>query len=176
MYTSDDFPPRVTLSPDGTYRWTGIYSESVEKQENSMVTKVTLGSVGGICIFFILMGTALSLKGGSWDIMPAVLIPCLVIMAITGVILKLFTGGRGGTEKAYEMNEYYVRWGQGTRTSIFFDYKKITEVRISRENCLIELKKRAGYFVPIFVPREDFRFVNDYITQRLPGTAKVTYL
>ena len=166
MYNTQ-YPHRVTRGDDGVYRWLGQFSDEQKRK----VVKITLGVCGACCLVLLAMGYYLDGFGSMFGVM---LLSCLGVMAIAGLICLLYYRGSGTIWQPYELTEEYVRYVGSTKTNVYFYFRQIRRVKVSAEKSLIEVASLLTT-APILVPPEDFRFVEDYILNRLPESTEVVF-
>lgn len=167
MISKYPYTDRVTLDPDGVYRWRGRFSRSQQMK----VVKITLGVCGGTCLLLIVMGLA---HDPSLSAMAPILLSSLGVMAVAGLVCLLFYGGHREQYQPYEMTEERVRYVGSGKSDALFYFKNMRRVRIRADEGLIELRT-AMMTAPVFVPREDLGFVQNYILQHVSGNADIVY-
>ena len=153
----------ITRDEHGTYHWTGTLDREVDKK----IYKIMYGTIGAAYLFFI--GMSIWLGG---DMLRVVLLTCLGILALVTLVTVPIVRTMSGRQQDYEMNEDYVRYVGYGRDDTYFRYRDIRSVRIDRSRNMMEIR---GLIVsaPFFIPREDFRFVCNYILRRLPDRTRV---
>ena len=160
----EDYTLRVKRCEDGAYRWRGQF----DRAQYGQVIKITMGTCGGTCAIFIVMALALG------DMLGLMLLISLVIMAIAGIVCWLYLRFMTPIYQPYEMTEDYVRYVGTRRSNAYYHYKGIRKVYIDAGRNRIAICSVAST-APVFVPHEDFAFVQNYILQRLPDTAQIIY-
>ena len=165
---NEQYPRRVARGEDGVYRWLGEFSDEQKRK----VVKITMGVCGGFCLLRLGMGYYLDGFGEMFRVM---LLSCLAVMAIAGLVSWLYYRASGIEYQPYEMTEEYVRYVGGRRTDTYFHYDRIRRVKVDAEQSVLEVSTLLTT-APIIVPPGDFRFVEDYILNRLPGSTEVIYL
>ena len=163
----DRYPPRVTRVDDGVYRWRAKFSDGQKRK----VVKITMGVCGGCCL--LLLGMSFFLDGFGF-MFRVTLLSCLGAMAIAGLISWLYYRSGGPVSQPYELTEEYVRYIGTSKTDTYFYFRLIRRVRICAEQDLLDLSTLLTT-APVFVPHEDFRFVEDYILNHLPESAEVRF-
>ena len=158
------YPLRVQRCEDGAYRWRGEF----DRAQYGQVVKITMGTCGGTCLVFVVMALVLG------DMLGVVLLTCLAIMAIAGGVCWAYMRFMTPIYQPYELTEDYVRYVGSRRSNTYFRYKDIRKVIIDAGRGRIAICS-ALVTAPVFVPREDFAFVQNYILQRLPDTAQIIY-
>ena len=149
----------------GTYCW----SAAIDSAYDRKISAIIFGVIGGMCVLFIVM-CLMSYP----EMLRATLLSCLAVMAVVAAIaIPLMRASRGRQQK-YEMNEEYVRYVGYGREDARFYYPDIHSVRICPSRSMIEVKGLIR-FAPVFIAREDFAFVKNYILPRLPDSARVEY-
>ncbi len=154
----------ITQDEFGVYHWTCTIDRGYEDK----TFKIAFGVCGGICTLLILM----SLFIGR-EVAGIVLLSSLGVMAVCGGVCWLFNRNAGNRKQRYIMNDACV----GFRRHRYYapiTFRSVRKAVIYESRNMIELFHAFGSG-PVFVPREDFPFVKDFIIQRLPETAEVEY-
>ena len=73
-----------------------------------------------------------------------------------------------------DLTEEYVRYAGSGKYDYYFHYKDLRKVTVFEERNMIKVKGLISA-APVFVPHEDFRFVQNYILRRVPDTTTVVY-
>ena len=169
-FQGKEYPPAVTRGEDGVYRWAG-YPDHKQKGE---VVRIVMGVVGGICLLIFAMFLYLYFTQGSNDMLGVVLLSCLAACAISGLICWIYTRTADGITQPYDLTEEYVRYAGSGKYDYYFHYKDLRKVTVFEERNMIKVKGLISA-APVFVPHEDFRFVQNYILRRVPDTTTVVY-
>lgn len=154
----------LTRDEFGTYQWTG----TIDREYDKKIYKIMFGWIGGACLFFIAACFWLAP-----EMLGVVLLTCLGVMAIVTLVTVPMVRSMSGRRQDYEMNEEYVHYvSDSSKTDTVFRYKDIRLVRVYPARNMMEIK---GVIVgaPFFVPKQDFRFVRNYILQRVPDSTRV---
>ena len=160
------YPPRVTRGPDGIYRWHYVISQ----KQNRHGLRITLIVMGALCVF--LMGMGLTMGR---DAFLVILLSCGGVMLITGLICWLFDRlSKNGVPQAVELSEDYVRWVGRGRTDFYYHFRGTERVRVLAADEIIEIRQLLGV-MQVYVPREDFGFVQDFILRHIPPDTNVEY-
>ena len=154
----------ITKDEFGIYHWTGTIDRGYEDK----TFKIAFSVCGGICALLILMSLIISK-----EIIGVVLLSSLGVMAVCGGVCWLFNRNAGNRKQRYIMNEEYVGFHQRRYYSPI-TFRSVKKAVIYESRNMIELFQAVGSG-PVFVPREDFPFVKDFIILRLPETADVEY-
>ena len=163
----EEYPPRLTCGGDGIYRWRGRPDE----KHNAFVVKVTMLSSAGLCL--LMLGLVLLAGGG--EMLPAMLLTCVIIMAIAGAVCLAYRRISRNASQPYEISDEYVRHvGSTPRYDTRVPYKNIRRLKVRSSRDQIVVKTR-GMTMPVFVPHEDFHYVLDYIRCRIPADAEVIF-
>ena len=161
----EEFGPRVQRCADGVYRWRALLDRAQHKQ----VVRITLGVCGGTCLLFIVLALLLGP-----DMLGVMLLTCLAIMAIAGLVCWLYIRGSRNSWQPYEMTEEYVRYVSIGSADTYFHFKDIRKVIVQADRDRIVVNSLL-VTAPVFVPHEDFAFVQNYILRRLPDRTAVVY-
>ena len=146
----------------GIYRWTGTIDRGYEDK----TLKIAFGVCGGICALLILMSLFI---GG--EVAGIVLLSSLGVMAVCGGVCWLFNRNAGNRKQSYIMNDACVGFHR-RRYYAPITFSSVRKAVIYESRNMIELFQTVGSG-PVFVPREDFPFVKEFIIQRLPETADI---
>ena len=162
MVQSADYTPRVVRGADGVFRWRA----KIPVEEQARVIRIVLCVMGGFCLLMI----ALTALTGPNMLLP-VLLACAGVMAVSGLCCLLFRP-RDTVTQPYELTEERIRYVGYGRTDSRLDFKNIRRVRVEASKDLLRLRGLLAA-MPVYVPREDFIFVRNYILQRVPPNARV---
>ena len=154
----------IIKDENGAYRWTGTEDKRYEQKASGIALYVS----GGICAVFIIMGLALG--GGMRGVF---LLMGLAAMAVVGGTCLLMNRFGGQRRQRYIMTEEYVGFRR-RRYCAPFRFKSIKKAAVFPSRNMIELYQAADSGA-VFVPREDFEFVKDFILKRLPEKVVVVY-
>ncbi len=166
MKNSGEYTPRVTRGEDGAYRWT----YRISRKQHRHGLRVTMIVVGALCLLLVILGAMLDRQ-----VFLITLLSCGAVMLITVLICWWFDRmAKGGVWQPFEMTEAYIRWVGYGRTDFIFPYRSLRSARILADEDIIEVRQRLGV-MQVYVPHEDFGFVQDFILRRLPETAAVDY-
>ena len=141
---------------DGVYSWSYRLDTSVPNPVfRSML--IVCGIIGLVmCVASAFMGMIL---------IGLILLAGMVgLPAIGWIIMSRLTGGH--TTESYRMTDRYV-WVSTAYKKHHFYYGEIRDVILRPEEDLIELHTFALAVVHVFVGREDYEFVRDYILARV---------
>ena len=165
MDTQSEYPERVTLQPNGSFRW----NCPIEKEYERRAYRHTLYFCGGLAAFLLVFGTVLSVMYEQ-----SVLIPVLSTGGIMLIVLLLcFILDRlpGTMTEDYILTDKYIHTGHG-KSGAYFDFRRTKEAVFN--NRYIELRGPFGG-PRVYVPEEDMPLVRDFILSRLPGDAEIRY-
>ncbi len=198
---------RVTLCPDGKYRWT--YEMSLFKNPTVflLITKIFFFIFVGIFAFI----TVLDLIGGDFEwgiflstakIFGIVILGALVVITLGYLVYAAVMGGKYIVE--FEMDERGVNHRQtesqavkarkigraaaigglasgrfsvagagiaAQRTEMYSEFSKVKKVKAYPRRCLIKVNETLGHN-QVYVRKEDFDFVFNYITDRCQNLKK----
>ena len=161
MQQRHEYPPRVTRGADGVYRWSCLPDRKVLQ----FGIRLTMAVCGVTVLAFLVM--AFVVDAEMW---PATLISGASILLIAGIVC-LVVNRLGPTPEYYEMSDAQViRRGATSRDTGYFSLKNTRRV-ILREN-RIDLRGPFGG-VWLYVPPEDYAFIQHYIRMRIPETAAI---
>ena len=149
---------------NGVYHWNGTVDVPYEHK----TFKIVFGVCGGICLFFLLAALLFAR-----EYLGLMLLICLVVAAICGGVCFLFNLNAGKRRQGYTMTEDCIIFGGGKTANPFY-FSSIRKAVVFTNRNMIELYTQVGSG-PVFASHEDFGFVRDYIIQRLPEKAEVTY-
>ena len=164
MNEQEEYGSSLERDEQGTYYWTGI----IDRQYDRKIYKIMFGWIGGVLLFFV--GVCIYLNPAALSIVLPIFLGIMALVVLVTVVMVRLTGG--GFQD-YEMNEEYVHYVSASpKADTYFRYKDIRLVRVYPARNMMEIK---GIIVgaPFFVPPEDFRFVRNYILQRVPDYVKV---
>ena len=160
-----DFPHRLQRGDDGAYRWTYAQRAQGNRTPIETMVKVCAAVFVPIAVVMLFMtwsygaGQALLFTGGM--LLMGVGLPTLIwLLAPPNLSFKM-TG------------EYIKSWpkGRGNNIHRYEGVRRVTmEPRVDR----IRLKW-AVTGLDVYVPREDYAFVRDYILERVPKDAEKLY-
>ncbi len=186
MQTGKSFPDRVTLQPDGVYRWTGKFG----KEARTRIAKMIMNIMSVIClgivlllVFFILYrflglhrdpGAILYAREELLEVVFPVLGCLLFVLGLAGLFTYLFYLSGKDVFQPYEMTDEYVHYVSGGRADTYIRFKSVRRVRFLQEEGMFILK--GGILVVhVAVPREDIGHVKVFLLKHLPENAVVTY-
>lgn len=162
----NSYPRRVTLFPDGVYRWRARINRAQHRK--------ALGILIGGCGLFCLLLAALGVPAGSFrDALPFTGTAALIMAVVLGVCLLDYRFNGNGWQ-AYEMSDKALHFVSGGSADTLVAYGDICRLRIVDAQDLFEVKT-AILLVPFFVPHEDFAKVQQYILQRIPDRTRIEY-
>ena len=161
-----EYPDRVTLQDDGSYRWECATEKAYERKSYTITMKVCIG----ISLFVLVYGTILSVMfhQSPW----IYILSDAAFLLIAFLICLGMDRLPGNAREIYHLTDTYIRSGYG-RSGASFSFNRTREVIVSEK--YIELKGKFGG-PRIYVPAEDMTFVRDYILKRLPGEANIKYI
>ena len=166
-----EYPERVTLQPDGTYRWTCKVDKSYE-QKNYRITMIVCTV---IAVFILIFGGIISMQypsfAGSINPMIPVAISTVAFLVISFLICLVFSRLPGDIKEIYWLTDTYIKSGSG-RSGASFDFRRVKTVTVGSN--WIELKGSFGG-PKFFIPEGDMNLVRDYILTRIPGSANIIY-
>ncbi len=166
MNSRQEFTPRVTRGEDGVYRWVYLIS----REQNRHGLRVTLIVVGALCLLLVIMGAMLDREA-----FVAILLSCGAAMLITLLVCRVFDRmASGGVRQPFELTEDHVRWVGTGRTDFVYSFRSLRAVRVLADEDIIEIRQLLGV-MQVYVPHEDFGFVQDFILRRLPEKTVVEY-
>ena len=169
-FQGKEYPPRVTRGTDGVYRWAG----HADHEQKGEVVRIVMGVIGGICLLILAMFVYLYFTQGSKDMLGVVLLSCFAPLAIAGLICWVYYRIADDITQPYDLTEEYVRYAGTGKYDYYYHFKSLKKITICEQRNMIKVKGLISS-APVFVPHEDFRFVQDYILRRLPDTAKIVY-
>ena len=192
----EPFPSRVTLFSDGVYRW----SYDMDMYRNHYLRNVLLKILGAICavsyIFLLLL-----LPGYQRTLRTALLcsLPFLGALALTLVIYYICAAAMHGVyHLRFEMDEDVIQLVRKTSTQRMMDVTAglatLADVRVghslqssadsgrTRFDCVRAVTEHPEYNAlnlrgiasanQIWIPKEDYEFVRDFILARVPKKAR----
>ena len=160
---------------DGNYRWT----YDVDSSENSSFLNLYLLIfaliilIPGAILFFMLAG-----KGADMGMFLLIWLGIFAgVELLTILIYKAIEKSKGGsTDIPYLMNEKFIVVHPGNRKTPEYylrtDFSNVNDIRVDKGNDLITLHEFARV-THIYVHREDFPFVLNFIFDRVPQTKKI---
>ena len=154
----------MTADEHGVYRWRGI----VDRDYEHKAFKIAFGVCGGICALLIIMGLMLDT-----ELFGFMLLISLAVMGVVGGVCWLYNKVAGTRPQGYRMSEKSIDFKQ-RRYYAPFSFRSIRKAVVCPSRNMIELYQAVGSGA-VFVPPEEFEFVRDFILQRLPDTAEVSY-
>ncbi len=166
VYNGTEYPDRVTRGADNVYRWSGHF----DLRERKRTLRIPLWVVGGLCLFFLVAGALMDP-----DILGVLLLTCGSVMAITGGVCFLFWRSSGDVSQPYELTGEHIRYVAEPKVDTVIPFRRIRTVSFSEPRKMIRIRSALTGF-PVFVPAEDYPFVQNYIRQRLPDNARIEYL
>lgn len=158
---------RVTLQPDGSYRWTcdidaAYYRSSLMPGAWACV---------GIAVFILLFGVWLSFRFDDWESFWIYLVCDAVFLLIAGVVFGIAFAFATNPRESYMMTEELVQSGYG-RSSVWFHFRHAKRVTVTSQ--YIELVGKIKH-IRVYVPTEDMEMVRGHIMSRLPGDTVIRY-
>jgi len=163
MGTKKKYTDRVTRDLDGTYRW------KCPVQLESDPQGYRLGLI--VCVVVCLLSILLCAFIGM-DFMISVL--PVIIGSVAAAILFFYLTSKAASlsSQKYEMNGQYIQKVIDAKKTVSFDYHRIREIVV--HPLYLELYDDTQSS-RIYVPKEDFYFVKDYITGQTMGRAAIRY-
>ena len=159
------FPKRLQQGDDGAYRWT----YDIKAQGNRAPARTMVFICAAIFVPIALIMLFMTWQYGELQ----ALLFCLGLLAL-GVGLPALIWVLLPQNASYKMTgEYIEAWpkGRGNNIHRYEGVRRVTmEPRIDR----IRLKW-AVTGLDVYVPREDYAFVRDYILERVPQEAEKLY-
>ncbi|MDO5132581.1 MAG: hypothetical protein Q4D81_06330 [Eubacteriales bacterium] len=157
---------RVTKYPNGSYQWSCRIDTDYHRRS---AVRGILGCaflVAFILILYALMPSKPGISKELWVPM----IPIGVILLIAAPLLYLQYSAADPHEQ-YVMEEDYIQSGYG-KGAVLSNYKKTKEMIVAPDYLELIGEFRTNR---IYVPAEDMDFVREYIAERLPETALISY-
>ncbi len=156
---------RIQEKPEGTYSWSCPIDKEYHRE----------GAIKGVyaylivILFVLVVGVFFSfnLRDFNWS---AVLI-CIGVISAIALPLLYFSVTASDPHEQYVMTNEYVKSGYG-KGSVFTDFGKVKTLVIT--SSYIELAD-AHRKNRIYIPQEDMDFVKEYILERVPKEALVSY-
>lgn len=160
MQADSKYTNRVTLGADGIYRWKSLVQLDSDK------SGYRLGLVVCVVVCVVSIGICAVI---SVDYMISIL--PVIIGSVAAAILFFWLVSKFANSMAqkYEMNEDHVKIGE-QKDPVFFD--EIKEIVVNPRYLELHEKERSA---KVYVPKEDFFFVKDYIITHTLGHAVITY-
>lgn len=159
------FPDHVAQGSDGAYRWT--YDTKAQRNSAPFKTMVFISAAVFVPVALIML-----FMTWQYGALQALLV-CLGMLAI-GVGLPALIWALLPPNPSFKMTgEYIESWpkGKGNNIHRYEGVRRVTmEPRVDR----IRLKW-AVTGLDVYVPRESYAFVRDYILERVPGDAEKLY-
>lgn len=159
------FPDHVAQGSDGAYRWT--YDTKAQRNRAPIKTMVFISAA-------VFVPVALIMLFMTWQYgeLQALLF-CLGMLAI-GVGLPALIWALLPPNPSFKMTEEYIEsWpkGKGNNIHRYEGVRRVTmEPRVDRIRI-----KWAVTGLDVYVPRESYAFVRDYILERVPKDAEKLY-
>lgn len=158
------FPDRVARGDDGVYRWVYRMNPRRNKHPLSVVGKVFF-SIGCLSAAVLLViGSPNPGKMSDWAM------PLMVLGLFLGVFL-LTTGLvylQGDDPLTYAMDEESITTFRAKAAGPH-TFRHMRRVRLMPQYDAI----RLGFGLTIYIPREDYAMVTNYILERLPENARI---
>lgn len=161
-----EFPNRVTQYDDGAYRWTyDLRSEGNDAPRWTMV-KICAAVFIPIALIMLVM---------TWQYGPLeAVLYCLGLLAI-GVGLPALIWHMAPPDPSFKMTDEFIEaWPKGRGQNIH-TYEGVRQVAIEPALDRIRLKWVVSG-LDVYVPREDYALVRDFILDHVPGKAEKTYV
>ena len=162
-----EYPERVTLQPDGSYRWKCEISKNYEQHSYRVVMIVC----AVISLFLLIFGSFFYIRYQDWKPLVIITACVAVFLIIAFLICLLFARLPGNAVEFYHLADTYIQTGYG-RARASFSFRHARQLTISR-SC-VELKGSVGG-VRIYAAEEDLPFIRNYLLCRIPGDAEVLY-
>ena len=160
-----EYPDRVTLQPDGSYRWKCVVSKEYERKSY----RLTMIICGWIAVFVLALGVVFSLMFQDPGELAIVAACVAVFLLISLLICKGLDMLPGQISEIYHLTDTYIQTGSG-KTKAIFSFKRTKDVIIFSN--FIALRGKFGG-PDVFVPDGDMDLVKDFITKRVPAEAFV---
>ena len=160
-------PDRVTMQPDGSYRWSAVMDREVELENNKNAMKICIGAAIVIMLSGVILSVIYHYGMGIWM---SVALGIIIIVITIGVVHGQ-NNYPGKLRKTYTMHGSGIRTGTGRKTAVF-SFKDAKTVIVGKR--FIELRAKIGAF-RAYLPEEDVSFVQGYILSRVPEEAEVQY-
>ncbi len=160
-----NFPRKVQQGDDGAYRWT----YDTKAQGNSQPRKTMVFISAAVFVPIALIMLFMTWQYGELQ----ALLFCLGLLAI-GVGLPALIWVLLPPNPSFKMTEAYIEsWPKGKGNNIHH-YEGVRRVTMEPRVDRIRLKW-AVTGLDVYVPREDYAFVRDYILERVPADAEKIY-
>lgn len=159
------FPDHVAQGSDGAYRWT--YDTKAQRNSAPIKTMVFISAAVFVPVALIML-----FMTWQYGALQALLF-CLGLLAI-GVGLPALIWALLPPNHSFKMTEEYIEsWpkGKGNNIHRYEGVRRVTmEPRVDRIRI-----KWAVTGLDVYVPRESYAFVRDYILERVPKDAEKLY-
>ena len=162
---SDQITDRITLHPDGVYRWYGMVDAEYTRRKLHHGMKL-------FCIIMIVSFALFSLiliLMGQGDGLGIVFLVLGLIVALCLLIVFL-SAPRQATRERFELYDTWLGVGVGKSRS-FFTFSKAR--RVTCDKNYIELQGR-WMTLRAYASEEDLPFLREYILPRLPSTVQIS--
>ena len=164
MTETYDYTPRVTLCGDGFYRW----SYEVDMSSKGAV----FASMVKVCAIISLALIAVAAVMTP-EIVTYAALAALGIVGLPALLWVILYRGRAARQTMrFGMNEEKIHV-PGLYKSEFTSFSQIRGVTLRPGEHLIELRTITMTLIQIFVPDEDFEFVQGFIVDHVPPSANV---
>ncbi len=163
MYDSKDFPPRITRGEDGVYRW--MYLMNPRRNKHLLIViGQTILVMAVISVTGLFIAGAPSLGMSDWTMPMMILGMFLGMFLLIAAILYLM----GDDPIPFAMDEEKVVTFRGKATGPHL-FRRMRRVRFMPQHDAI----RLAFGVTLYVPREDYGFVQAFILEHLPPDVRV---
>ena len=160
-----EFPNRVTQYDDGAYRWT----YSLRKEGNAAPRRTMVTICAAVFIPIALIMLVMTWQYGARD---AVLC-CLGLLA-GGVGLPALIWKLAPPDPSFKMTDEYIEaWPKGRGQNIH-TFEGVRRVELEPALDRIRLKWVVSG-LDVYVPREDYALVRDFILDHVPESAEKLY-
>ena len=169
-YQGHEYPLRVTKYDDGFYRWSvemeGAPQYEIYKNLIKISSVITLCIMGGMAVMSLgtpyfgeMMLEGLGVFAG--------------IVVLPALIMWLIEKRGKGIYQRFEMNDDYIKLvGYSAKTTRYVHFKHIRKIKVNEHaRMLWVLEALSG--VQVFVGRDDFIFVLQYLQEKTNGEAKI---
>ena len=168
-------PVQIVRDSAGWYRWTYELDSGTNRSMLKLYLLIfaLIVLIPGAILFFMIYGRSIS--HGFWSGTGAYLgIWMLILIAVELLVILIYKGiekMKGGiTEYPYAMTDEFIIVHPGNkmapRSYLQTDFSNVREVKAEPENDLILLYEIARV-THVFVPKEDFPFVLNFIQDRV---------
>ena len=155
-----EYPDRITLCEDGSYRWSYVLSREQSRFHYRMMIRIC-SVVGGLIalIMALMSGSMLSDDPSLWWSIAAVPAGIIGLPALLGYFLM-----NGGEVYQYEMDQEYIRHKHATKGGdAWIRFKKIRDLTVNGDVFVIQ---EGITTYRVYVPSEDKSFLKRYIEER----------